>query len=126
MQQLAAVMAFTACSGADGVALLIYYRENLSAVILFHYFMAVCYRKDSDKRARLAKLALIFHSECSLCSRFTSKIKTKKEERQRQWREIVGTAKFKRDFLKVVDFVHYLRAEGYDMETFDKVGNGIK
>ena len=42
------------------------------------------------------------------------------------WREIEGTANFKRDFLKVVDFVHYLRAEGYDMVTFDKVGNGIK
>ena len=42
------------------------------------------------------------------------------------WQEIVGTANFKRDFLKVVDFVHYLRAEGYDMVTFDKVGNGIK
>ena len=42
------------------------------------------------------------------------------------WREIVGTANFKRNFLKVVDFVHYLRAEGYDMVTFDKVGNGIK
>ena len=42
------------------------------------------------------------------------------------WREIVGTANLKRDFLKVVDFVHYLRAEGYDMVTFDKVGNGIK
>jgi hypothetical protein len=33
---------------------------------------------------------------------------------------------FKEDFLKVVDFVHYLRAEGYDMVTFDKVGNGAK
>ena len=33
---------------------------------------------------------------------------------------------FKEDFLKVVDFVHYLKAEGYDMVTFDKVGNGIK
>ena len=33
---------------------------------------------------------------------------------------------FMKDFLKVVDFVHYLRAEGYDMVTFDKVGNGIK
>ena len=42
------------------------------------------------------------------------------------WREIVGTAKFKEDFLKVVDFVHYLKSEGYDMVTFDKVGNGIK
>ena len=42
------------------------------------------------------------------------------------WQEIVDTANFKRDFLKVVDFVHYLRAEGYDMVTFDKVGNGIK
>ena len=37
------------------------------------------------------------------------------------WREIVGTANFKRDFLKVVDFVHYLKAEGYDMVTFKKV-----
>ena len=33
---------------------------------------------------------------------------------------------FMKDFLKVVDFVHYLRAEGYDMVTFDKVGNGVK
>ena len=39
------------------------------------------------------------------------------------WREIEGEANFKRDFLKVVDFVHYLRAEGYDMVTFDKVGS---
>ena len=37
------------------------------------------------------------------------------------WREIVGTANFKRDFLKVVDFVHYLKADGYDMVTFKKV-----
>ena len=28
---------------------------------------------------------------------------------------------FKEDFLKVVNFVHYLRAEGYDMKTFCKV-----
>ncbi len=43
------------------------------------------------------------------------------------WQEIVGTANnFMKDFLKVVDFVHYLRAEGYDMVTFDKVGNGVK
>ena len=28
---------------------------------------------------------------------------------------------FKEDFLKVVDFVHYLRAEGYDMVTFERV-----
>ena len=40
------------------------------------------------------------------------------------WREIVGTANFKEDFLKVVDFVHYLKSEGYDMVTFDKVDNG--
>ena len=39
------------------------------------------------------------------------------------WQEIIGIAKFKEDFLKVVDLVHYLKAEGYDMETFDKVGN---
>ena len=37
------------------------------------------------------------------------------------WREIVGTANnFMKDFLKVVDFVHYLKAEGYDMKTFCK------
>ena len=37
------------------------------------------------------------------------------------WREIVGTANnFMKDFLKVVDFVHYLKAEGYDMVTFCK------
>ena len=28
---------------------------------------------------------------------------------------------FMKDFLKVVDFVHYLKAECYDMVTFDKV-----
>ena len=33
---------------------------------------------------------------------------------------------FMKDFLKVVDFVHYLKAEGYDMVTFDKVGNDVK
>ena len=38
------------------------------------------------------------------------------------WQEIVGTANnFMKDFLKVVDFVHYLKADGYDMVTFDKV-----
>ena len=43
------------------------------------------------------------------------------------WREIVGEANnFMKDFLKVVGFVHYLKADGYDMVTFDKVGNGIK
>lgn len=31
-----------------------------------------------------------------------------------------------KDFLKVVDFVHYLKAEGYDMVTFDKVRNTTK
>ena len=41
------------------------------------------------------------------------------------WREIVGTANFKRDFLKVVDFLHYLKAEGYDMVTFKKVGGDL-
>ncbi|MBR3855057.1 MAG: hypothetical protein IKM65_02740, partial [Bacteroidaceae bacterium] len=41
------------------------------------------------------------------------------------WREIVGTANFKRDFLKVVDSVHYLRAEGYDMVTFKKVRDDL-
>ena len=37
------------------------------------------------------------------------------------WREIVGEAKFKRDFLEVVDFLHKLKAEGYDMVTFERV-----
>ena len=41
------------------------------------------------------------------------------------WREIVGTANFKRDFLKVVDFVNYLRAEGYDIVTFKKVRDDL-
>ena len=26
-----------------------------------------------------------------------------------------------KDFLKVVDFLYYLKAEGFDMVTFDKV-----
>ena len=38
------------------------------------------------------------------------------------WQEIVGeTNNFMKDFLKVVDFVHYLKADGYDMKTFKKV-----
>ena len=38
------------------------------------------------------------------------------------WWEIVGTANnFMKDFLKVVDFLHYLKAEGYDMVTFERV-----
>ena len=37
------------------------------------------------------------------------------------WQEIVGETNFKRDFLKVVDFLHYLKDEGYDMVTFKKV-----
>ena len=41
------------------------------------------------------------------------------------WQEIVGTANFKRDFLKVVDFVNYLRAEGYDIVTFKKVRDDL-
>ena len=44
-----------------------------------------------------------------------------------QWQEIVGTANnFMKDLLKVVDFLHYLRAEGYDMVTFKKVGDVAK
>ena len=42
------------------------------------------------------------------------------------WREIVGEANnFMKDILKVVDFVHYLRAEGYDMVTFEKVRDDL-
>ena len=41
------------------------------------------------------------------------------------WREIVGEANFKRDFLKVVDFLHYLKAEGCDMKTFKKVRDDL-
>ena len=42
------------------------------------------------------------------------------------WREIVGTANnFMKDFLKVVDFLHYFKAEGYDMETFKKVRDDL-
>ena len=43
------------------------------------------------------------------------------------WREIVGeTNNFMKDILKVVDFVHYLKADGYDMVTFKKVGDVAK
>ena len=31
-----------------------------------------------------------------------------------------------KDFLKVVDFLHYLKAEGYDMVTFEKVRDDTK
>ena len=41
------------------------------------------------------------------------------------WQEIVGTANFKRDFLKVVGFVHYLKADGYGMKTFKKVRDDL-
>ena len=40
--------------------------------------------------------------------------------------EMKNATRFKEDFLKVVEFVHYLQEEGYDMVTFDKVGKGIK
>ena len=59
--------------------------------------------------------------------------KNKKEENSLELSSFVSSCKFvtdyrtfMKDFLKVVDFVHYLRAEGYDMVTFNKVGNGIK
>ena len=32
---------------------------------------------------------------------------------------------FMKDFLKVVDFLHYLKAEGYDMVTFEKVRDDL-
>ena len=42
------------------------------------------------------------------------------------WREVVGEANnFMKDFLKVVDFLHYLKAEGYDMVTFKKVRDDL-
>ena len=31
-----------------------------------------------------------------------------------------------KDFLKVVDFLHYLKAGGYDMVTFEKVRDDTK
>ena len=41
-------------------------------------------------------------------------------------REIVGeTNNFMKNFLKVVDFVHYLKAEGCDMKTFKKVRDDL-
>ena len=59
--------------------------------------------------------------------------KNKKEENSLELSSFVQSCKFvtdyrtfMKDFLKVVDFLHYLKAEGYDMVTFDKVGNGIK
>ena len=64
---------------------------------------------------------------------YTVSYKNKKEENSLELSSFVQSCKFvtdyrtfMKDFLKVVDFVHYLRAEGYDMVTFDKVGNGIK
>lgn len=57
----------------------------------------------------------------------------KKEENSLELSSFVQSCKslinyrtFMKDFLKVVDFLHYLKAEGFDMVTFDKVGNGIK
>ena len=42
------------------------------------------------------------------------------------WREIVSTANnFMKDFLKVVDFLRYLKAEGCDMKTFKKVRDDL-
>ena len=40
--------------------------------------------------------------------------------------EMKNATRFKEDFLKVVEFVHYLQEEGYDMITFDKVCNADK
>jgi hypothetical protein len=41
------------------------------------------------------------------------------------WQEIVDETNFKRDFLKVVVFLHYLKDEGYDMVTFKKVRDDL-
>ena len=69
----------------------------------------------------------------SIIARLSVNYKNKKEENSLELSSFVQSCKFvtdyrtfMKDFLKVVDFVHYLKAEGYDMVTFDKVGNGIK
>ena len=36
-------------------------------------------------------------------------------------KEFEGATKFKEDFFKVVEFLHYLEDEGYDMKTFERV-----
>ena len=41
------------------------------------------------------------------------------------WQEIVDETNFKRDFLKVVDFLHYLKDEWFDMVTFKKVRDDL-
>ena len=36
-------------------------------------------------------------------------------------KEFEGATNFKEDFFKVVEFLHYLEDEGYDMKTFERV-----
>ena len=41
-------------------------------------------------------------------------------------KSLINYRTFMKDFLKVVDFLHYLKAEGYDMVTFEKVRDDTK
>ena len=36
-------------------------------------------------------------------------------------KEFEGATNFKEDFFKVVEFLHYLKDEGYDMKTFERI-----
>ena len=36
-------------------------------------------------------------------------------------KEFESATNFKEDFFKVVEFLHYLEDEGYDMKTFERV-----
>ncbi len=63
----------------------------------------------------------------SIIARLSVNYKNKKEENSLENSSFVQSCKFvtdyrtfMKDFLKVVDFVHYLKAEGYDMVTFCK------
>ena len=40
-------------------------------------------------------------------------------------KEFEGATKFKEDFFKVVEFLHYLEDEGYDMKTFERVKRNL-
>ena len=40
-------------------------------------------------------------------------------------KEFESATNFKEDFFKVVEFLHYLEDEGYDMKTFERVKRNL-
>lgn len=85
------------------------------------------------KSAESASSAFLTKGRANLIRRHKTKGYHKKQNEEnlsdfpRFWcKSVTDYRTFMKDFLKVVDFVHYLKAEGYDMVTFDKVRNSTK